>query len=78
LNQAARELLLAESSDWAFQIYQGTTVEYAARRFRTHIRRFGFLADGIEKGEIDVEKLEEMEFRDNIFPEIDYAVYRSA
>ncbi|WP_337117377.1 1,4-alpha-glucan branching protein domain-containing protein, partial [Staphylococcus aureus] len=26
LNQAARELLLAQSSDWAFQIYQGTTV----------------------------------------------------
>jgi 1,4-alpha-glucan branching enzyme len=77
LNQAARELLLAESSDWAFQIYQGTTVEYATRRFRTHIRRFNYLADGLEADNIDVEKLTEIEHRDNIFPEIDYTVYRS-
>jgi 1,4-alpha-glucan branching enzyme len=44
LNQMARELLLAESSDWAFQIYQGTTVEYSTRRFEAHIHRFDLLA----------------------------------
>ncbi len=77
LNQAARELLLAESSDWAFQIFQGTTVEYAARRFRSHIRRFNHLADGIESGSIDLEKLEEIENRDTIFQELDFSVYRS-
>jgi len=43
LNQAARELLLAQSSDWAFQIYKATTVEYASRRFRSHIHRFDLL-----------------------------------
>src|SRR4029078_4915993 len=43
LTQAARELLLAQSSDWAFQIYQGTTVEYSSRRFRSHIHRFDLL-----------------------------------
>jgi 1,4-alpha-glucan branching enzyme len=43
LNQLARELLLAQSSDWAFQIYQGTTVEYSSRRFRSHIHRFDLL-----------------------------------
>jgi 1,4-alpha-glucan branching enzyme len=77
LNQAARELLLAESSDWAFQIYQGTTVEYAALRFRTHIRRFNFLADAVESQTFDIEKLEEIERRDSIFQEIDYRVYAS-
>lgn len=77
LNQAARELLLAESSDWAFQIYQGTTVEYATRRFRSHIRRFNALADEIERGQIDEERLAEMESRDNIFSELDYRTYRS-
>jgi len=45
LNQMARELLLAQSSDWAFQIYQGTTVEYSTRRFQSHIHRFNLLAD---------------------------------
>jgi 1,4-alpha-glucan branching enzyme len=77
LNQAARELLLAQSSDWAFQIYQGTTVEYASKRFRSHIRRFDAIAKEIEEGAIDEERLKEMEWRDNIFAEIDYRVYRS-
>jgi 1,4-alpha-glucan branching enzyme len=78
LTQAARELLLAESSDWAFQIYQGTTVEYASRRFRSHIRRFNALAEEIERAAIDEERLAEMERRDNIFAEIDYRTYRSS
>ena len=48
LAQAARELLLAESSDWAFQIYQGTTVQYSTRRFESHIQRFNMLAEMLE------------------------------
>src|ERR1043166_733764 len=44
LNAMARELLLAQSSDWAFQIYQGTTVQYSTRRFQSHIHRFDLLA----------------------------------
>ncbi|MCO6509351.1 MAG: DUF1957 domain-containing protein [Aridibacter famidurans] len=77
LNQCARELLLAQSSDWAFQIYQGTTVEYSSRRFRSHIQRFDLLASGLENGKIDEDLLAEIENRDNIFSEIDYRVYRS-
>ena len=77
LNQMARELLLAQSSDWAFQIYQGTTVEYSSRRFQSHIHRFNLLAEQIEKGEINEELLAEIENRDNIFAEIDYRTYRS-
>lgn len=48
LAQAARELLLAQSSDWAFQIFKGTTVEYSSRRFQSHIHRFNILAEMIE------------------------------
>jgi 1,4-alpha-glucan branching enzyme len=77
LNQCARELLLAQSSDWAFQIYQGTTVEYASRRFRSHIHRFDILASGLENGTVDEEMLNEIESRDNIFAELDYRIYRS-
>jgi 1,4-alpha-glucan branching enzyme len=77
LNQLARELLLAQSSDWAFQIYQGTTVEYATRRFRSHIRRFNAIAQEIEAGDINEERLAEIEHRDNIFAELDYRTYRT-
>ncbi len=76
LNQAARELLLAQSSDWAFQIYQGTTVEYAARRFKSHIHRFDLLAKDLETGNVNGEQLARIEARDNIFGEIDYRIYR--
>jgi 1,4-alpha-glucan branching enzyme len=77
LKQLARELLLAESSDWAFQIYQGTTVEYSTRRFQSHIHRFDLLAKMLETGDVDHELLAEIERRDNIFGEIDYLVYGS-
>jgi 1,4-alpha-glucan branching enzyme len=77
LNQLARELLLAQSSDWAFQIYQGTTVQYSTRRFKSHIHRFSLLAEMLEKNEFNEELLTEIESRDNIFAEIDYRTYRS-
>ena len=77
LNQLARELLLAQSSDWAFQIYQGTTVEYSTRRFESHIHRFRLLANMLVTGEVQYELLEAIEERDNIFAEIDFRVYRS-
>ncbi len=84
LDQMARELLLAQSSDWAFQIYQGTTVEYSSRRFQSHIHRFNLLAEMLDmaaaSGEIPAEKLElleEIEKRDTIFQEIDFRVYSS-
>ena len=93
LNQMARELLLAQSSDWAFQIYQGTTVEYSSRRFQSHIQRFNMLAgmldsgseggmaaasaDGVVLSAEQLDLLTEIESRDNIFAEIDYRVYCS-
>ena len=75
LNQAARELLLAQSSDWAFIMKTGTMVEYAVRRTRDHVTRFLKIDEDISRGEIDNEWLSVVESRDNIFPEIDYKVY---
>ncbi|MCA1613517.1 MAG: DUF1957 domain-containing protein [Acidobacteria bacterium] len=77
LKQAARELLLAQSSDWAFQIHRGTNAAYAAARFRTHLERFDALADACERGTINPAYLEVIEGRDNLFPEIDFGVYRT-
>lgn len=77
LNQAARELLLAESSDWAFIMTTGTTVPYAQKRFRDHIHRFTKIYDGIMENSLDREWLADIESKDNIFSEIDYEVYRT-
>jgi 1,4-alpha-glucan branching enzyme len=76
LNQAARELLLAQSSDWAFIIKTGTMVDYAVRRTREHLLRFSRLYEQIKGNSIDEAWLSGVEARDNLFPLIDYRVYR--
>ncbi len=75
LNQMARELLLAQSSDWAFIMKTGTFTDYAAGRTKEHIKRFFALYDQLGKGEVDAALLEEAEGRYNVFKDIDYSVY---
>jgi 1,4-alpha-glucan branching enzyme len=76
LNQAARELLLAQGSDWAFMMKSGTTVGYATNRTETHILNFNHLCDQLQNDKIDESWLTELERRHNPFPEIDYRRYR--
>lgn len=77
LNQAARELLLAQSSDWAFIMKTGTMVQYAEKRTKDHIGRFTKLYHDIKEDSIDEGWLRDIEYKDNIFPELDYTVYSS-
>ena len=67
LNQASRELLLAQSSDWAFMIASGTMREYATRRTKTHLKRLLQLGQQIDSGIIDEAALQNLEDQDNIF-----------
>lgn len=75
LNQAARELLLAQASDWAFMIHAGTTEQYGTQRTKTHIDRLNRLKKQIELGRIDEPWLCAIEDQNNIFPWIDYRVF---
>lgn len=75
MKQAARELLLAQSSDWAFIMKTGTMVPYAVKRTKDHILRFTRLHDQIRSGNIDERFLANCEWRDNIFPNIHWRHY---
>jgi len=75
LQQAMRELLLAQSSDWAFIMSTGTTVAYAANRTKQHIVRFNQLYEALYKGQIDEKCLEHYEWIDGIFSDPDYRLY---
>ena len=75
LNQAARELLLAQSSDWLFIITNNTMVDYAHRRIKDHIGRFTRLYNELNSGKIDRKFLSEIEEKDCVFPDIDYRIY---
>jgi len=75
LNQAARELLLAQSSDWAFIMHAGTAVEYATGRLKEHLSRFDRCADMAESGQIDESLIETIRDQDNLFPDMDYRLF---
>ena len=75
LNQCARELLLAQSSDWLFIITNGTMVEYAHKAIKDHIGRFTKLYYQIKNDKIDARYLLDVFDKDDIFPEIDYMIY---
>lgn len=76
LNQAGRELLLAQSSDWAFIMKAGTMVPYAVERTHRHGTRFFKLLEALHSDGVDEDWLGKLEYLDNIFPSIDYRKFR--
>lgn len=72
LRQMGRELLLAQSSDWAFLMKTGTAREYATRRTKDHVLRFMRLDKALEGGDEDLAFLEFCENRDNLFQNLSW------
>ena len=77
IDQAAREVMLAQLSDWAFIMRTGTTVPYATKRTNDHVKRFTRIYEGMLSGGLEESWLREVAARDNLFPEIDYRLYGS-
>ena len=75
LTQMARELLLAQSSDWAFLMKTGTAKNYASKRTKDHLLRFTRLYDQVRAELVDEPFLENCEWRDNLFPQLDWRIY---
>ena len=77
LKQLARELLLAQSSDWAFLMKTGTAKEYATKRTLDHLSRFNRLHDQFTANHVDEKFLHDCEWRDNLFPNVNWRYYCS-
>jgi 1,4-alpha-glucan branching enzyme len=75
LKQLARELLLAQSSDWAFLMKSGTAREYATKRTTDHLARFNRLHDQFVANDVDNNFLHDCECRDNLFPNLNWRYY---
>jgi 1,4-alpha-glucan branching enzyme len=75
LNQAARELMLSQSSDWAFCMTTGSHAEYAVNRVRDHTLAFIELEKQVLSGMVDSAWLSGLESKNNLFPDIDYRVF---
>lgn len=73
LDQAVRELLLLQSSDWNFILKTGTATRYAEARIRSHVHRLRHLGYLLERGAIEGEDLawlDDVSARDNFFHQL--------
>ena len=77
LNQAARELVLLEASDWEFLYTTGQARQYATDRFVEHTNRFNEIAAALEAGDHHGAFWLAQQYgeRDNLFPDIDYRLF---
>src|SRR5881394_1136650 len=78
LAQAARELLLAQASDWQFMISTGAVPDYAERRFKLHCEDAERLVAALTSGSAgdggSAALAAELERRDGLFPNVLEAV----
>jgi 1,4-alpha-glucan branching enzyme len=76
LNQAAREILLAMSSDWPGMLYKQEFTEHARQQIESSLRNFTTIYEALGSNYISTEWLTNLERKDNIFPHINYRVFR--
>jgi 1,4-alpha-glucan branching enzyme len=76
LNQAAREILLVQSSDWAKMLYNQDNAEYAKNQIVNSLRNFTTIYESLGSNYISTEWLTSLEKRHTIFPNINYRVFR--
>jgi 1,4-alpha-glucan branching enzyme len=75
LNQAAREILLAQSSDWPAMLHRRENTEYARCQVENALRNFTTIYEALGSGHISTEWLTSLESRHNFFPRINYRVF---
>jgi len=76
LNQAAREILLAQSSDWPAMLFRQDSTEYARNNAENALRNFTTIYEALGSNYISTEWLTTLERKHNIFPNINYRVFR--
>ncbi len=75
LQQAARELLLAQSSDWAFLMTAGGSAPYAEKRTRNHLHNFTRLYEMVRSGNVDRKYVESLRAMNPVFPDLDWRAF---
>ncbi|MDR2741707.1 MAG: DUF1957 domain-containing protein [Treponema sp.] len=76
LNQAAREILLVQASDWPRMLFKQEYAGYARRQIEMALRNFTTIYEALGSNYISTEWLTNLERRHNFFPDINYRVFR--
>jgi 1,4-alpha-glucan branching enzyme len=77
LNQMSRELLLAQSSDWAFLMTTATATEYSEARTKEHIGNFFKIKDMLDNTYFDEDFFTKISEKNSIFDFINFRTYCS-
>lgn len=73
LDQALRELMLAQTSDWPFILNTQTAAPYANRRLASHLGNLAGLLAELRSGAVVLERLAAIEDQNNLFSVLDLA-----
>jgi 1,4-alpha-glucan branching enzyme len=76
LNQAAREILLIQASDWPKMISNNNNADFAKHQIESSLRNFTAIFEALGSSYASPEWLTVLEDRNNIFPLINYRVFR--
>jgi 1,4-alpha-glucan branching enzyme len=76
LNQAAREILLTQCSDWPGMLYKQGNPAYARNQVEMALRNFTTIYEALGSNYISTEWLTNLERRHNVFPAVNYRVFR--
>jgi len=76
MNQAACELLLAMASDWPALLYRQERTVYARKQLEDALQNFTTIYEALGSNYISTEWLTNLERRHNIFPHINYRVFK--
>ncbi|MDC7228548.1 MAG: DUF1957 domain-containing protein [Spirochaetales bacterium] len=75
LDQAAREVLLAQASDWPFIMKTCLNADYAKMRVKRHLHNFNKIYDNLCRNTVNTEWLTRIEKENKIFPDLDYRIF---
>jgi 1,4-alpha-glucan branching enzyme len=76
LNQAAREILLVQETYWPKLMSQGENARHARSQIEGSLRNFTTIYESLGSNYISTEWLTQLEKRNNVFPGINYRVFR--
>jgi len=76
LNQAAREVLLVQASDWPFLLRAGKSGSFARKQIEDTVTNFNRIYEMLCANTVGTEWLTRLEKRNNLFPGINYRVFR--
>ncbi len=77
LNLAAKEVLLAQSSDWPAMLSQRVFPEYAESQFKKNVLAFTTVFDSLGASTISTEWLTNMEQEHPLFPWMNYHIFNT-